>query len=699
MGEVSMKGKKKELQDALKSLESCCPKDVSDSIQKTLSSELRKALLNLERARSREQWLREESDALLEGMTIIISSENTRKAFNTVLEVLKRLLSLDDAFVLREQGNGCLSAVASTSSLFENLVWQPGAMFRHVLAGNSVNVRDISISTDWQEQLPEIRRNVSSALHTPFKTITGRAMLVCTSSRVGFFNKSRIQLLERFSPLAGQALYNLEINDLLRDEINERKQAEESLEAALTDLRNAQEELIIANEALTHEIQERRKAEDALREAYDDLELRVEQRTTELRDSNILLSREINERRRAEEEKGKMFAQLLQSQKMESIGQLAGGVSHDFNNLLTTIIGYSELALKMLPQSDPVREYITYIDSAGEKAAALTRQLLAFSRKQMLEMKIVNLNSIVDNLGKMLTRMIGEDIVLGMHTREKVANIIADPTQIEQILMNMAVNSKDAMPHGGHLSIRTADVIISAEKDVKHLGMSPGAYVMLSVQDTGEGMTKEVQKEIFEPFFTTKVRGKGTGLGLATVYGIVKQHNGFIYVDSEPGQGTLFSIYFPATEEQVPEHELALPKPKTFRRGTETVLVVDDDASIRSLVADTLTPLGYTCLNAANSKEALQHAQTYKETIDLLLTDIVMPEMNGPALAALFKKQYPESKVIFMSGYLSGVDITSIITRGGAFLRKPLTPTTLLNKLGEVLGSREKMTGKKGVVH
>jgi signal transduction histidine kinase/CheY-like chemotaxis protein len=687
MGEVPMKGKRKELQDALKSLESCCPKEVSDSIQRTLSSELRKALINLERARSREQWLREESDALLEGMNIIISSENTRKAFNTVLEVLKKLLGLDDAFVLREQSNGCLAAVASTSPLFENLVWEPGAMFRHVLSGNSVNVPDISISTDWQEQPPEIRRNVSSAVHTPFNTTVGRAMLVCTSSKAGFFNKSRIQFLERFSPLAGQALYNLEINDLLRDEISERKQAEESLEAALTDLRNAKEELITANEALTHEVQERRRAEDALREAYDGLELRVEQRTAELRDSNLLLQREVNERRRAEEEKEKMFAQLLQSQKMESIGQLAGGVSHDFNNLLTAIIGYSELALKILPQSHPIRDYIIYINSAGEKAAALTRQLLAFSRKQMLETKVVNLNAIVDNLGKMLTRMIGEDIILEIHTREEVANIIADPTQIEQILMNMAVNSKDAMPHGGRLSIRTANVIISEEEDAKHTDMSPGTYVMLSIQDTGEGMTKEVQKEIFEPFFTTKAQGKGTGLGLATVYGIVKQHNGFIYVDSEPGQGTLFSIYFPATEEVVPEHELALPKSKTFRKATGTVLVVDDDASIRRLVTDTLTPLGYTCLNAANGKEAVQLAQTSNETIDLLLTDIVMPEMNGPVLAELFKKQYPGSKVIFMSGYISGVDISSIITPEDAFLHKPLTTKTLLNKLGEALGS------------
>ena len=227
-----MKGKRKELQEALKRLENCCPSGLSDSVQQTLTSELREALFDLDLARSREKRLREESDALLEGMNLIISSENTRKAFRAVLEVLKKLLSFDDAFVLRKQRNGSLSAVASTSPLFDNLVWQTGAMFKRVLTGSSVNLRDISISTDWQEQPPEISLNVSSALHTPFNTTTAKAVLVCTSSQTGFFNKSSIQLLERFSPLAGQALYNLEINDLLRDEISVRKQAEDALREA-----------------------------------------------------------------------------------------------------------------------------------------------------------------------------------------------------------------------------------------------------------------------------------------------------------------------------------------------------------------------------------------------------------------------------------------------------------------------------------
>ena len=261
-----MSEKEKELRDALQRLEKCCPGSTRVSHQQTASSELHKALLNLDRARNQEQRLRKESDALLEGMDIIISSGSTREAFKMVLEVLKRLMNFDDAFVLKEQSDGNLSSVASSSPLFENLVWSPGAMSKYVLSGNSLNIRNISYTTDWQGQPPEVRQNVTSALHTSLCTTKENAMLVCTSSQEGFFNKFHIQLLERFSPLAGQALYNLEISDLLQDEISERKQAEESLEAALEELRNAKEELITANKALSQEIQERQKAEDALKE-------------------------------------------------------------------------------------------------------------------------------------------------------------------------------------------------------------------------------------------------------------------------------------------------------------------------------------------------------------------------------------------------------------------------------------------------
>lgn len=684
-----MEDKGKELHDALDRLEKCCPgstRGLSES-EKTSTTELLDALLNLDKARNREKQLREEADALLQGMEIIISSESTREAFKQVLEVLRELIKFDDAFVLKEQAKGSLSTVASTSPKFENLVWLPGAMLKHVLSGNSVNLRDISSSTDWQGQPVTVRRNVTAALHTPFNTIAQRAILVCTSRRKDFFNKTSIKLLERFSPLAGQALYNLEINDQLRHEISERKQAEKNLGGALTDLQNMQEELITVNEALSEENQERQKAEDKLRKAYDDLEIRVEQRTADLRSSNILLQREISERHRAEKEKEKMFAQLLQSQKMESIGLLAGGIAHDFNNILTVIIGYSELAMMELPQDDPLLKQMETIYEQGTKAADLVRQLLAFSSKQVMELKVINLNTLITNMSRMLGRLIGENIGLQLDLNKEVGNIKADPGQVEQVLMNMAVNARDAMPHGGSLSIRTTDAFLNEEKAAKLNGMTPGAYVLLSVEDTGEGMTEEIQKEIFEPFFTTKVRGKGTGLGLATVYGIVKQHNSYIFVNSELGQGTRFSIYFPVTAEEATARELAKLQPKTFREAGETVLVVDDNPSIRSFVTNTLTPLGYKCLAAANGKQALQLFRTTKPRIDLLLTDVVMPEMHGPELATLLKKQSPDSKVIFMSGYMSGANLSDIIASEDAFLQKPLTPTKLLNKLAEVLGS------------
>lgn len=262
----------KELQDALQRLEACCPGSTRVSHQQTASTELHKALLNLDRAREQEQRLREESDALLEGMDIIIRSENARKAFKMVLEVLKRFINFDDAFVLREQSNGCLSSVVSSSPQFENIVWQPGAMSEYVLSGNSLNIRNISYSSDWLGQPPEIQRNVISALYTPFNTTKKNAILVCTSSQEGFFNKSHIRLLERFSSLAGHALYNLEINDLFQDEISRRKQAEDSLERAQKELRKAKEELTITTGALSQEIQKRRKAEKALTEADEDLE-------------------------------------------------------------------------------------------------------------------------------------------------------------------------------------------------------------------------------------------------------------------------------------------------------------------------------------------------------------------------------------------------------------------------------------------
>ncbi|MDA8170011.1 MAG: PAS domain S-box protein [Nitrospiraceae bacterium] len=407
------------------------------------------------------------------------------------------------------------------------------------------------------------------------------------------------------------------------------------------------------------------------------------------RNNNLLgivhVVRDLTARKKFEQEQQNLQNQLIQSQKMESVGRLVGGIAHDFNNILCAILGYSELVMMNLPQGHPMLEKVTIIKEAGERAALLTKQLLAFSRKQVLEMKTINLNTVIENMGKMLTRIIGEDIKLELNTGSPVENVTADPVQVEQILMNIAVNARDAMPSGGKLVIETADVEMDVHYAQRHNGIpKPGKYVMLSITDTGEGMSPEVRGRIFEPFFTTKELGKGTGLGLATVYGIVKQHNGYIYVYSEPGKGTTFKIYLPVSHlniENAPQKpQLALPG------GTETILVAEDEPSIRELMGELLRPLGYNVLEAAGSEEALNISGSHKGCIDLLLTDIVMPGMNGRQLAKSIKEKRPGMKVIFMSGYADGaILLEGAIEPGTAFLNKPIMPAALAGKIRELL--------------
>jgi len=379
----------------------------------------------------------------------------------------------------------------------------------------------------------------------------------------------------------------------------------------------------------------------------------------------------------------KLENQFLQAQKMEAVGQLAGGIAHDFNNLLSAIIGYSEMALMDLAPGHPAREKIRTINDAGEKAATLTRQLLAFSRKQILEIKVVNLNSVVENMTKILHRVIGEDIHLEINTRPSVRNVKADVGQFEQVLMNLAVNARDAMPNGGRLVIETDNVELDEEFAKSHEGVAPGPYVMLTVTDNGTGMSREVQEKIFEPFFTTKGE-KGTGLGLSTIYGIVKQHGGRISVYSEPAVGTTFKIYLPSTVEAGEE---AGPGDHDFRlKGTETILVVDDEPSIRRLIVDTLQPLGYKLLEASNGREALQVSGSSEGEIDLLLTDIVMPEMNGIELSHAIRESRPEIKVVYTSGYTdSAIFKNETFNDRTSFLQKPITPKRLMSKLKTIL--------------
>ncbi len=377
--------------------------------------------------------------------------------------------------------------------------------------------------------------------------------------------------------------------------------------------------------------------------------------------------------------------QLRQSQKMEAIGRLSGGIAHDFNNLLGVIIGYSELVEEQLPLNDPLRARAIEIKKAGHRAASLTRQLLAFSRQQVLEPRILNLNAVVVDVENMLQRVIGEDIELVTGLDGDLGSVKADPGQIEQVIMNLAVNARDAMPNGGSLTIETTNVELD---EVYARGHSPsirGAFVMLAVTDTGTGMDADTQARIFEPFFTTKELGKGTGLGLATVYGVVKQSDGHIWVYSEPGKGTTFKIYLP---------RVFAPAEKVFHRdapsqlavGTETILLVEDEEALRTLTRDLLLECKYQVIEARDGIHALELAAKCEGRIHLLLTDVVMPKLGGPALAEQLILKHPEMKVLYMSGYTGRSAVSGgLVSVEAGVLAKPFTREALTRKVREVL--------------
>jgi PAS domain S-box-containing protein len=386
---------------------------------------------------------------------------------------------------------------------------------------------------------------------------------------------------------------------------------------------------------------------------------------------------DVTERRRLEE-------QLLQSQKMEAVGRLAGGIAHDFNNLLTAIAGYSDLLLSDLPANDPRRESAVEIREAGRRAAGLTQQLLAFSRRQVLEPRVLDLNAVIAGMEKMLRRVIGEDIELTTALDPDLWRTMADPGQIEQAIVNLAVNARDAMPRGGRLTLETANVTLDEKFASAYATVQPGPHVMLAVSDNGIGMDAALQARLFEPFFTTKERGKGTGLGLSTTYGIVKQSGGSIWVYSEPGHGTTFKIYLPRCEEPLAERE-APPLPLTPRAGSETVLLVEDETEVRRLVERLLQMQGYAVIAAASPAEAIGAARAAGK-IDLLVTDVIMPGMNGREMARLLAAERPRMRVLYMSGYTdAAIAQQGILPPGTAFLSKPFTPDVLARKVREVL--------------
>lgn len=392
---------------------------------------------------------------------------------------------------------------------------------------------------------------------------------------------------------------------------------------------------------------------------------------------------EITERKRLE-------AQLLQSQKMEAVGQLAGGVAHDFNNILTAIVGYTDLLAVELSGNSQHLEDLEEIRKAARRAAALTRQLLAFSRKQVLEPRVIDMNGVVMNLDKMLRSLISENVELQTHLANNLAAVKADPNQIEQVIMNLAINARDAMPGGGTLSIETGNATLDETYAAQHVSVVPGEYVMLAVSDTGCGMDEETKARIFEPFFTTKPVGRGTGLGLSTVYGIVKQSGGNIWLYSEPGKGSTFKIYLPAID-AAPEDIGKPARLVSDQRAVGTVLVVEDDEQLRRLTHRALAAQGYTVLEADRGQTALDIARRHTGSIDLLLTDVIMPDTNGRKLADALRQERPELRVLFMSGYPQGAIANhGVLEPGVAYLAKPFSTEAITRKVREVLDEPRK---------
>ena len=416
----------------------------------------------------------------------------------------------------------------------------------------------------------------------------------------------------------------------------------------------------------------------------DDTRLIVDVMVTPLKDPDgtirnfIAVKQDITEQRSLRE-------RLAQAQKMEAIGRLSGGVAHDFNNILGVILGYSELLAERIPELDPLRKQVEQIHRAGERAASLTRQLLAFSRQQVLQPVVLNLNSVVSEMDKMLHRLIGEDIEISTVLAPDLASVTADRSQIEQIVMNLAVNARDAMPMGGQLSIETSNRLLDETYALQHASVDPGAYVMLAVTDTGVGMPTDVQAHVFEPFFTTKEPGKGTGLGLATVYGIVKQSGGHVWVYSEPGKGSTFKIYLPAVGIPAERHEPDLQP--CDKKGSGRILLVEDSQPLRELTRDMLRSCGYEVLEAEDAKEALVLAAG-PQNIDLLITDVVMPGLSGPQLAEALQSARPGMQVLYISGYTDHAVLRNgSLDRDAAFLQKPYTRRALGRKVREVLSA------------
>jgi len=395
--------------------------------------------------------------------------------------------------------------------------------------------------------------------------------------------------------------------------------------------------------------------------------------------------KDVTERRRLEAEQAKLQEQLQHAMKMEAIGRLAGGLAHDFNNLLTSIIGNVELAQLEAARAGPLADLLREVSKAAGSAADLTRRLLAFSRKQLIEPKVLSLNDLISDLERLLARIIGEDVALRFVPAPNLDPVRVDPGQFEQVIINLAVNARDAMPRGGRLTVETANAVLD-EAGAASLDATPGKYVMLAMTDTGTGISEEAQAHLFEPFFTTKPRGRGTGLGLASIYGAVKQAGGAVGFSTEAGKGTTFRLYLPCADD-AGERWTRERSADSLPPGRETVLLVEDEPTVRNLAQKILSRLGYHVLAAGDGREAIALAEQHRETIDLLFTDIVMPGMSGRDLALRMARTHPKTKVLYTSGYAAEViGHHGVLDDGIHFIGKPYTPQELASKLRDVLG-------------
>jgi signal transduction histidine kinase len=460
-------------------------------------------------------------------------------------------------------------------------------------------------------------------------------------------------------------------------------------EARLLPLEDAQVLMILRDVTERHYAEKQLRASQvALHEAHRDLERRVEERTAALGRANDELRREMADRQAAESARTQLEEQLRHAQKMEAIGRLSGGIAHDFNNLLTAIRGYSELLLKALVGS-PLRADVEEIFNAADRAATLTGQLLAFSRRQILTPEIVVLNQRVTDMSRMLDRLIGEHIAIDLRLASDLWTVRADAAQLEQVLVNLALNARDAMPEGGRLAIETTNRDVKPA-DAQTLEITPGQYVELRVRDTGVGIPPEVQGRMFEPFFTTKPKGAGTGLGLSMVYGFVKQSGGAISVDSAPGKGSTFSLLLPRTvgsEDRTPTPKTLAPHPG---RGSGTILIAEDERALRRLSATVLGQAGYRSLEAADGQQALDMFTVHSRQIVMVITDVVMPRMGGIELAARLRKNHPELPILFVTGYVEQSDALHESAGDTPVLLKPFSPEALLRAVATALEGAKK---------